>query len=196
MEPFARLDAPAAPIGVSNIDTDQIIPARFLWRKRHDGWGHLLFHDLRFNDAGAPKPEFVLNRDAYRNARILVADRNFGCGSSREHAVWALYDYGIRAVLAGCSRGAVWRAPSPAELRSSRSPQGLRLRELEHAGRVWTSPGISTEMMDLYLAPYPRHRARAHRGHRIEPPTANLGAAKPAVCSSVCRLSNAANVLG
>jgi 3-isopropylmalate/(R)-2-methylmalate dehydratase small subunit len=110
MEPFARLDAPAAPIGVSNIDTDQIIPARFLWRKRHDGWGHLLFHDLRFNDAGAPKPEFVLNRDAYRNARILVADRNFGCGSSREHAVCALYDYGIRAVLAGCSRGAVWRA--------------------------------------------------------------------------------------
>jgi 3-isopropylmalate/(R)-2-methylmalate dehydratase small subunit len=100
MEPFARLDAPAAPFGVPNIDTDQIIPARFLWRKRRDGWGHLLFHDLRFNDAGTPKPEFVLNQDAYRDARILVADRNFGCGSSREHAVWALYDYGIRAVLA------------------------------------------------------------------------------------------------
>jgi 3-isopropylmalate dehydratase small subunit len=100
MEPFARLDAVAVPIGVPNVDTDQIIPARFLWRKRHDGWGHLLFHDLRFNDAGAPKPEFVLNRDAYRDARIVVADRNFGCGSSREHAVWALYDYGIRAVLA------------------------------------------------------------------------------------------------
>jgi 3-isopropylmalate/(R)-2-methylmalate dehydratase small subunit len=99
MEPFARLDATAAPIPVPNIDTDQIIPARFLWRKRHDGWGHLL-HDLRFNDAGAPKPEFVLNRYAYRNARILVADRNFGCGSSREHAVWALCDYGIQAVLA------------------------------------------------------------------------------------------------
>ncbi len=100
MEPFARLDAAAAPIGVPNVDTDQIVPARFLWRKRHDGWGHLLFHDLRFDDAGAPKPEFVLNRDAYREARIVVADVNFGCGSSREHAVWALYDYGIRAVLA------------------------------------------------------------------------------------------------
>ena len=100
MEPFARLDAAAAPIGVPNVDTDQIVPARFLWRKRHDGWGHLLFHDLRFNDAGVPKPEFVLNRDAYRDARIVVADLNFGCGSSREHAVWALYDYGIRAVLA------------------------------------------------------------------------------------------------
>jgi 3-isopropylmalate/(R)-2-methylmalate dehydratase small subunit len=99
MEPFASLDAVAVPIGVPNVDTDQIIPARFLWRKRHDGWGHLLFHDLRFHDAGAPNPEFVLNRDAYRDARI-VADRNFGCGSSRETAVWALYDYGIRAVLA------------------------------------------------------------------------------------------------
>jgi 3-isopropylmalate/(R)-2-methylmalate dehydratase small subunit len=100
MEPFAHLDATAIPIGVPNVDTDQIIPARFLWRKRHDGWGHLLFHDLRFNDAGAPKPDFVLNRDAYRDARIVVADRNFGCGSSREHAVWALYDFGIRAVVA------------------------------------------------------------------------------------------------
>ena len=100
MEPFARLDAVSAPIGIPNLDTDQIIPARFLWRTRNDGWGHLLFNDLRFDDAGAPRPEFVLNRDAYRDARILVADRNFGCGSSREPAVWALYDYGIRAVLA------------------------------------------------------------------------------------------------
>jgi 3-isopropylmalate/(R)-2-methylmalate dehydratase small subunit len=100
MEPFTRLDATAVPIGVPNIDTDQIIPARFLWRKRRDGWGHLLFHDLRFNEAGAPKPDFVLNRDAWRDARIVVADCNFGCGSSREHAVWALYDFGIRAVMA------------------------------------------------------------------------------------------------
>ena len=100
MEPFVRLEAVAVPIGVPNIDTDQIIPARFLWRKRQDGWRHLLFHDLRFDDAGAPKPDFVLNRHEYRGARIVVADRNFGCGSSREHAVWALYDYGIRAVVA------------------------------------------------------------------------------------------------
>jgi 3-isopropylmalate/(R)-2-methylmalate dehydratase small subunit len=100
MEPFLRLDAVAVPIGVPNIDTDQIIPARFLWRKRRDGFGHLLFHDLRFSDGGAPKPDFVLNRDVYREARIVVAERNFGCGSSREHAVWALCDYGIRAVVA------------------------------------------------------------------------------------------------
>jgi 3-isopropylmalate/(R)-2-methylmalate dehydratase small subunit len=100
MEPFKPLHAVAAPLPVPNIDTDQIIPARFLWRKRGDGWGHLLFHDLRFDDAGSPRPQFVLNRPEFATARILLADRNFGCGSSREHAVWALYDYGIRSVLA------------------------------------------------------------------------------------------------
>ena len=100
MEPFKPLDAVAAPLPVPNIDTDQIIPARFLWRKRGDGWGNLLFNDLRFNDDGSAKPEFVLNRPEFRDARIVVADRNFGCGSSREHAVWSLYDYGIRAVIA------------------------------------------------------------------------------------------------
>lgn len=100
MEPFKPLHAVAAPLGVPNVDTDQVIPARFLWRKRSDGWGHLLFNDLRFNDDGSPKPQFVLNRPEYRDAQILVAGRNFGCGSSREHAVWSLYDYGIRAVIA------------------------------------------------------------------------------------------------
>ena len=100
MEPFKPLQAAAAPLAVPNIDTDQIIPARFLWRKRSEGWGHLLFNDLRFNDDGSPRAQFVLNRPEYRDARILVADRNFGCGSSREHAVWALYDYGIRTVIA------------------------------------------------------------------------------------------------
>jgi 3-isopropylmalate/(R)-2-methylmalate dehydratase small subunit len=100
MEPFRRLDAVAAPMGAPNVDTDQIIPARFLWRKRDDGWGQLLFNDLRFNDDGSEKPQFVLNQPSYREARVLVADRNFGCGSSREHAVWSLYDYGFRSVIA------------------------------------------------------------------------------------------------
>jgi 3-isopropylmalate/(R)-2-methylmalate dehydratase small subunit len=99
MEPFRRLDAVAAPMAAPNVDTDQIIPARFLWRKRNDGWGHLLFCDLRFNEDGSEK-QFVLNRAEYRPARVLVADRNFGCGSSREHAVWSLYDYGFRVVIA------------------------------------------------------------------------------------------------
>lgn len=100
MEPFVRLDAAAVPLSTPNIDTDQIIPARFLWRNKTDGWGHLLLHDLRFDDAGVARPDFVLNHAGYKDARIVVADRNFGCGSSRETAVWALYDYGIRAVLA------------------------------------------------------------------------------------------------
>jgi 3-isopropylmalate/(R)-2-methylmalate dehydratase small subunit len=100
MQPFRHLDTVAAPIGLPNVDTDQIIPARFCWRKRADGWGHLLFHDLRFDDQGAPRPEFVLNRGEYRDAGILVANRNFACGSSREQAVWSLYDYGFRCVIA------------------------------------------------------------------------------------------------
>ncbi len=99
MEPFRRLDAVALPLGMPNVDTDQIIPARFLWRKRSDGWGELLFNDLRFNDDGSEKPQFVLNQAQYRAAKVLVGDRNFGCGSSREHAVWSLYDYGFRAVI-------------------------------------------------------------------------------------------------
>ncbi len=100
MEAFQRLDAVAAPMPVPNVDTDQISPARFLRKPRKDGYGQHLFNDLRFDDAGREKPEFVLNRPAYRGARILVADKNFGCGSSREHAVYALWDYGFRAVIA------------------------------------------------------------------------------------------------
>ena len=100
MEPFKRLDAVAMPMATPNVDTDQIIPARFLWRRRDDGWGHLLFNDLRFNDDGSEKPQFILNLPPYRESKVLVADRNFGCGSSREHAVWSLYDYGFRSVIA------------------------------------------------------------------------------------------------
>ncbi len=100
MEAFVRLDAVALPMPVPNVDTDQIIPARFLRKSRKDGFGQYLFCDLRFDDAGREKPDFVLNLEPYRSARILVADRNFGCGSSREHAVYALWDYGFRAVIA------------------------------------------------------------------------------------------------
>jgi 3-isopropylmalate/(R)-2-methylmalate dehydratase small subunit len=100
MESFETLNAVAIPLAIANLDTDQIVPARFLWRKRHDGWGHLLFHDLRLHEDGSPEAGFILNEPFYQNAQILVADRNFGCGSSREHAVWALRDYGIKAVIA------------------------------------------------------------------------------------------------
>jgi len=100
MERFTLLDAVAVPIALANIDTDQIIPARFLRKPRQEGLGQFLFHDLRFLDDGRERPDFVLNLAPYRAARILVADRNFGCGSSREYAVLALCHYGIRAVIA------------------------------------------------------------------------------------------------
>jgi len=100
MEPFARLTAVAAPMDLPNIDTDRIIPARFLRRPRESGFGPLLFHDVRFGADGGERADFVLNRPAYREARILVTAENFGCGSSREMAVWALDAFGIRAVIA------------------------------------------------------------------------------------------------
>ena len=100
MEKFTRLRAIAAPIDNANVDTDQIIPARFLRKPRQEGAALFLFHDLRFDDDGSEKPAFVLNRPPFRAARILVAERNFGCGSSRENAVYALHDYGIRTVIA------------------------------------------------------------------------------------------------
>jgi len=100
MEPFRRIDAVAAPLAMANIDTDQIIPARFLRKSRKDGFGQYLFNDLRFDDAGKEKPDFVLNQGAYRGARVIVADKNFACGSSREHAVYALWDWGFRAAIA------------------------------------------------------------------------------------------------
>jgi 3-isopropylmalate/(R)-2-methylmalate dehydratase small subunit len=100
MEPFTQLTAVAAPLALPNVDTDQIIPARFLRRPREEGFGNLLFHDLRFSSPGEERPDFVLNQDPYRAAKILIADRNFGGGSSREQAVWSLVDYGIRCVVA------------------------------------------------------------------------------------------------
>mgnify|MGYP001593415887 CR=1 FL=1 len=100
MEPFARLTAIAVPLDQANVDTDRIIPARFLRKPRSGGYGGFLFHDVRFNADGSEVSDFILNRSPYRDARILVTDRNFGCGSSREGAVWALFDYGFRSVIA------------------------------------------------------------------------------------------------
>ena len=100
MEPFVKLAGVAAPIDRVNIDTDAIIPAVHLKSIRRTGYGEHLFSSWRFNEDGTPRPEFVLNQPAYAAANILVAGRNFGCGSSREHAPWALNDYGIRCVIA------------------------------------------------------------------------------------------------
>jgi 3-isopropylmalate/(R)-2-methylmalate dehydratase small subunit len=100
VEKFTRIDAPALPLATPNVDTDQIIPARFLWHPRSDGYGQWLFNDLRFAEDGTEKPGFILNQPRYATAKVLVGERNFGCGSSREHAVWALYDHGFRVVIA------------------------------------------------------------------------------------------------
>jgi 3-isopropylmalate/(R)-2-methylmalate dehydratase small subunit len=100
LQPFERLDAIAVPITQPNLDTDQLLPARYLQKPRANNFGDYLFRDLRFGKDGSEQPGFVLNQAPYRDGRVVVAARNFGCGSSREHAVWALHDYGFRAVIA------------------------------------------------------------------------------------------------
>jgi 3-isopropylmalate dehydratase/3-isopropylmalate/(R)-2-methylmalate dehydratase small subunit len=99
MEAFTRLDAKAAPLPLANIDTDQIIPKQFLKTVEREGLGKGLFYDLRFDGEGRERPDCVLNRPEYKGAGVLVAGDNFGCGSSREHAPWALMDFGIRCVI-------------------------------------------------------------------------------------------------
>jgi 3-isopropylmalate/(R)-2-methylmalate dehydratase small subunit len=155
MEPFKRLAAVAVPLDLPNIDTDQIIPARFLWRKRAAGYGGLLFNDLRYLQDGAADPNFVLNEPRYAGAKILIAERNFGCGSSREQAVWALYDYGFRAVIAPsfgdifynncCKQGVVPVVLAEAEVAALRAAVALEPAavtvDLER--QIVTGPGFS-----------------------------------------------------
>src|SRR2546421_13104440 len=100
MDKFIRLTATACPLDIANLNTDQLIPARFLKLPRSAGLGTALLHDLRFDVDGRERPDFPLNQPAWRDARIIVTARNFGCGSSREAAVYSLYDYGIRCVIA------------------------------------------------------------------------------------------------
>lgn len=100
MEPFKKLDGIAAPLNMINVDTDMIIPKQFLKTIRRTGLGKALFDEMRYKQDGSENPDFVLNKPAYRQAQILVTGENFGCGSSREHAPWALLDFGIRCVIA------------------------------------------------------------------------------------------------
>jgi 3-isopropylmalate/(R)-2-methylmalate dehydratase small subunit len=99
MQSFTTLTGVAAPFPLINVDTDMIIPKQFLKTIKRTGLGKALFHELRYDEKGQENPEFVLNKPAYRKAQILVAGDNFGCGSSREHAPWALLDFGIRCVI-------------------------------------------------------------------------------------------------
>jgi 3-isopropylmalate/(R)-2-methylmalate dehydratase small subunit len=100
MEKFETLQSLMLPLDKVNIDTDQILPARYLQKPRANNFGNYLFQDVRHDENGLKRPEFVLNQDQYAGAKIVLAKDNFGCGSSREHAVWALYDGGFRAVIA------------------------------------------------------------------------------------------------
>ena len=99
MQKFDKLTGVAAPLPIINVDTDMIIPKDYLKTIRRTGLGTGLFAEMRYNEDGSDNPDFVLNKPAYRNAQILVAGDNFGCGSSREHAPWALLDFGIRCVI-------------------------------------------------------------------------------------------------
>jgi 3-isopropylmalate/(R)-2-methylmalate dehydratase small subunit len=100
MEPFKTLDGIAAPLNMINVDTDMIIPKQYLKTIHRTGLGKALFDEMRYNSDGSEKPDFVLNKPQYRKAQILVAGDNFGCGSSREHAPWALLEFGIRCIIA------------------------------------------------------------------------------------------------
>lgn len=100
MQAFTKLTAIAAPLKMINVDTDMIIPKQFLRTIKRTGLGRNLFDEMRYDEQGREKPDFVLNREPYRHAQILVTGDNFGCGSSREHAPWALLDFGIRCVIA------------------------------------------------------------------------------------------------
>jgi 3-isopropylmalate/(R)-2-methylmalate dehydratase small subunit len=99
MDKFTTLTGVAAPLAIDNIDTDMIIPKQYLKTIKRTGLGAGLFSEMRYRDDGSLNPDFVLNKPAYKNAKILVAGDNFGCGSSREHAPWALLDFGIRCVI-------------------------------------------------------------------------------------------------
>jgi 3-isopropylmalate/(R)-2-methylmalate dehydratase small subunit len=99
MEKFTKLEGVAAPLHIVNVDTDMIIPKQYLKTLKRTGLAKGLFSEMRYKDDGSDNPDFVLNKPAYKSAKIIVADNNFGCGSSREHAPWALMDYGIRCVI-------------------------------------------------------------------------------------------------
>jgi 3-isopropylmalate/(R)-2-methylmalate dehydratase small subunit len=145
MRPFTRLTAVAAPIDLPNVDTDRVIPARFLRKPKQSADASLLFHDVRFDREGREREDFVLNQPPFREAGILVTAENFGCGSSREWAVWALEAYGVRAVI-GSSFGDIFHENCLKNgLLPVRLPAGV---VADIRGQLHTSPGV-TMTVDL-----------------------------------------------
>jgi len=151
MQPFVTHTGVVAPMDRVDVDTDQIIPKQFLKRIERTGFGQFLFFDWRLNDDGSPRPEFELNRAGYEGASVLVAGRNFGSGSSREHAAWALLDYGFRCIVApsfadifysNCIQNGVLPIVLPQDtvtrlMANARDKPGYRLTVDLEAQRLW-----------------------------------------------------------
>jgi len=151
MQPFDNLNGVVLPMNRVNVDTDQVIPKQFLKRVERTGFGEFLFHDWRYNDDGAPNADFILNKPGYEDARILVAGRNFGSGSSREHAPWALGQYGFRVIIApsfadifnsNCFQNGLLPIVLPEEtvrriIENAENEPGYRLNVDLEAQRVW-----------------------------------------------------------
>ncbi len=169
MEPFVKLTGVVAPLNRVNVDTDQIIPKQFLKRIERTGFGQFLFNDWRYKDDGSLNPDFVLNRPGYRNAQVIVSGRNFGSGSSREHAPWALLDYGIRCVIApsfadifynNCFQNGVLPVVLPEDVvnriiaRAEANP-GFRLTVDLEAQRVWDED--EEIVAEFSIEPFRRH---------------------------------------
>ena len=163
MEPFVRVHGGVVPMNRVNVDTDQIIPKQFLKRVERDGFGQFLFNDWRYNADGSDNREFILNKPGYEGADILVAGRNFGCGSSREHAPWALGDYGFRCVIApsfadifngNCFQNGILPVILPEEtvqqiIEKAEKDPGYKLHVDLEAQRVWDDSEEVVATFDL-----------------------------------------------
>ena len=163
MEPFVTHTGIVAPLDRVNVDTDQIIPKQFLKRVERTGFGQFLFFDWRFHEDGSPNPDFVLNRPGYAGASVLVAGRNFGSGSSREHAPWALLDYGFRCVIApsfadifysNCFQNGILPVTLPEEavarlIANAQARPGYDVTVDLDARRIWDSTGGVDESFEI-----------------------------------------------
>ena len=169
MEPFSTMAGVVMPMNRVNVDTDQIIPKQFLKRVERTGFGEFLFFDWRYNDDGTPKPDFVLNQPGYKDAEIIVAGRNFGSGSSREHAPWALGQYGFKVVIApsfadifhsNCFQNGLLPIVLPEEtvqqiIENAERDPGYRLHVDLEAERVWDDD--EQVVAEFRVEPFRRH---------------------------------------
>ena len=169
MEPFVNLTGVVAPIDRVNVDTDQIIPAVYLKRIERTGYGEFLFTPWRYREDGSPNPDFVLNQPAYSSATVIVSGRNFGSGSSREHAPWALHDYGIRCIIApsfadifynNCFQNGLLPIILPEEtvreiLDRSKNEPGYQINVDLELQRIWDNNEDFTASFDI--DPFRRH---------------------------------------